>query len=81
MIVCFCHPTTDKDVARYRANGIRNLKDLSQLTGAGRRCTACRHELARLLRDGVFDAQDRDRSIDLPGRSVQHTLAKGAYLR
>lgn len=80
MIVCFCHPTSDKDVERYRANGIRDLQALSRVSNAGRRCAACRHELARLLGEGTPLPSKWKRSMDVPSASVQNEACEGGEL-
>lgn len=49
MIICQCTGTTDRDIARLRAEGLGTVAAVAKLTGAGRNCAPCRSEIVRLL--------------------------------
>lgn len=49
MIICQCTGTTDRDIARLRAEGLGTVAAVAKVTGAGRNCAPCRIEIVRLL--------------------------------
>jgi bacterioferritin-associated ferredoxin len=54
MIVCVCHPTSDRDVDAIIDDGARTVEDISRRCGAGTGCGACVEELReRLLAKGA----------------------------
>lgn len=60
MLVCFCHPTTDRDIDECIREGARSVEDIGDMCGAGTGCGACRDELREMLeRAGVGADGDR----------------------
>lgn len=54
MIVCMCHPTSDRDVDAIIDDGARTVEEISRRCGAGTGCGACLEELReRLLTKGA----------------------------
>jgi bacterioferritin-associated ferredoxin len=54
MIVCMCHPTSDRDVDAIIDDGARTVEDIGRRCGAGTGCGACLDELReRLLAKGA----------------------------
>jgi bacterioferritin-associated ferredoxin len=54
MIVCHCAGVTDATIARaIEEEGAVSVADVARLTGAGRRCSPCREEIANLLALGT----------------------------
>ena len=54
MIVCVCHPTSDRDLDAIIDDGARTVEEISRRCGAGTGCGACVDELReRLLAKGA----------------------------
>ncbi len=54
MIVCMCHPTSDRDVDAIIDDGARTVEEIGRRCGAGTGCGACVDELReRLLAKGA----------------------------
>jgi bacterioferritin-associated ferredoxin len=49
MIVCLCHPTTDRDIDAIIDDGARTVEEISRRCGAGTGCGACLGELRERL--------------------------------
>ena len=49
MIVCLCHPTSDRDVDAIIDDGARTVEEISRKCGAGTGCGACVGELQERL--------------------------------
>ena len=49
MIVCLCHPTSDRDVDAIIDDGARTVEEISRRCGAGTGCGACVEELRERL--------------------------------
>ena len=49
MIVCMCHPTSDRDVDAIIDDGARTVEEISRRCGAGTGCGACVDELRERL--------------------------------
>ena len=45
MIVCMCHPTSDRDVDAIIDDGARTVEEIGRRCGAGTGCGSCRDEL------------------------------------
>jgi len=45
MIVCFCHPTSDRDVDAIIDDGARTVEDIGRRCGAGTGCGTCLEDL------------------------------------
>jgi bacterioferritin-associated ferredoxin len=57
MIVCLCHPTSDRDVDAIIDEGARTVEEISRRCGAGTGCGACVGELhERLAAKGAGSA-------------------------
>jgi bacterioferritin-associated ferredoxin len=75
VIVCLCHPTSDRDVDAIIDDGARTVEEISRRCGAGTGCGSCLEELHQRLvakgavgcsRDGGADGADtRDAATDL----------------
>lgn len=60
MIVCLCHPATERDVDACIRDGARSVEDIGAMCGAGQGCGACQHDLReRLERAGLGGDADR----------------------
>lgn len=71
MIVCFCHPTSDRDLDAVIDEGARTVEDIGRRCGAGTGCGSCLEDLRERLsqrgaggcaRDGDRDAASLDAS-------------------
>jgi bacterioferritin-associated ferredoxin len=49
MIVCMCHPTSDRDVDAIIDDGARTVEDIGRRCGAGTGCGACVEDLRERL--------------------------------
>ena len=69
MIVCLCHPTSDRDVDAIIDDGARTVEDIGRRCGAGTGCGACVDELRdRLSAKGA--GCPRDAAQDTSGPLV-----------
>jgi bacterioferritin-associated ferredoxin len=71
MLVCLCHPTTDRDVDTAIDDGARTVQDLARRCGAGTGCGGCVDELRERLSARGANACTRDcafASGSLPSR-------------
>jgi bacterioferritin-associated ferredoxin len=54
VIVCLCHPTSDRDLDAIIDDGVHTVEEIGRRCGAGTGCGACRGELRdRLAARGV----------------------------
>ena len=51
VLVCFCHPTTDRDVDAAIDEGARTVADLGRRCGAGTGCGSCHSMIDMMLAD------------------------------
>jgi bacterioferritin-associated ferredoxin len=65
MIVCMCHPTSDRDVDAIIDDGARTVEDIGRRCGAGTGCGACVDELRDRLNAKGAGGCSRDCSSDL----------------
>ena len=66
MIVCLCHPTSERDVDAIIDEGARTVEDIGRRCGAGTGCGACVGELReRLQAKGSGGSCVRDCATDL----------------
>lgn len=49
MIVCMCHPTSDRDLDAVIDEGARTVEDIGRRCGAGTGCGACVDDLRERL--------------------------------
>jgi bacterioferritin-associated ferredoxin len=60
MIVCMCHPTSDRDLDAVIDEGARTVEDIGRRCGAGTGCGSCLEELReRLSQRGCARECDR----------------------
>ncbi|MBV9595058.1 MAG: (2Fe-2S)-binding protein [Actinobacteria bacterium] len=52
MFACICHAVTEDRVALAAADGVRDVGDLGEITGAGTGCGSCLDRLSDLLDEG-----------------------------
>jgi len=65
MIVCLCHPTSDRDVDAIIDEGARTVEDIGRRCGAGTGCGSCVEELRdRLSAKGAGCPRDSDVAHD-----------------
>ena len=59
MLVCLCHPTTDRDVQNAIDDGARSVDEIGERCGAGTGCGSCRRYLGeQLARAGCAASAD-----------------------
>ena len=49
MIVCLCHPTSDRDLDAVIDDGARTVEEIGRRCGAGTGCGSCLEELRERL--------------------------------
>ena len=65
MIVCMCHPTSDRDLDAVIDEGARTVEDIGRRCGAGTGCGCCLDELReRLSQRGCARECDRQAADD-----------------
>jgi bacterioferritin-associated ferredoxin len=65
MIVCMCHPVSDRDVDAVIDEGARTVEEIGQRCGAGTGCGICREELRDRLAAKGASSCGRDCPTDL----------------
>ena len=65
MLVCICHPTSDRDIESVIDEGARTVDDIGRKCGAGTGCGACVDELRDRLSQRGANACSRDCAADL----------------
>lgn len=65
MIVCLCHPTSDRDIDAMIDDGVRTVEEISRKCGAGTGCGACVGELRERLQAKGAPACGRDCANDI----------------
>lgn len=65
MIVCLCHPTSDRELDAIIDDGARTVEEISRRCGAGTGCGACVGELRERLQAKGGTACNRDCASDL----------------
>ena len=74
MIVCMCHPTSDRDVDAIIDDGARTVEEISRRCGAGTGCGACLDELRERLSAKGASGCSRDCANDHPSGVVSAGL-------
>ena len=69
MLICLCHPATDRDVDACIQDGARSVDDVGEMCGAGTGCGACVDELREQLERAGFSGE-ADRPRGCPGMLV-----------
>jgi bacterioferritin-associated ferredoxin len=65
MLLCLCHPTTDRDVDAAIDDGARTVQDLARRCGAGTGCGGCIDELRGRLAARGANTCSRDCAVPL----------------
>jgi bacterioferritin-associated ferredoxin len=65
VLVCICHPTSDRDVESVIDDGARTVAEIGQKCGAGTGCGACVDELRDRLSARGANGCPRDCAADL----------------
>jgi len=65
VLVCICHPTSDRDLESVIDEGARTVDEIGQRCGAGTGCGACLDELKDRLSSKGANACPRDCATDL----------------
>jgi bacterioferritin-associated ferredoxin len=78
MIVCLCHPTTDRDIDAIIDDGARTVEEISRRCGAGTGCGACLGELRERLdsKGGAACPRDCAGSNDLVSANLVAARAR-----
>lgn len=64
MYVCVCNAVTDSDIRKAVDSGVRNMKQLGQVTNCGTTCGCCREVAVKILQQTLTD--NRESRISLP---------------
>jgi len=65
VLVCICHPTSDRDLEAVIDDGARTVQEIGQRCGAGTGCGACVEELNERLTTRGANGCPRDCASDL----------------
>jgi bacterioferritin-associated ferredoxin len=65
VLVCICHPTSDRDLDAVIDDGARTLQEIGQRCGAGTGCGACVDDLRDRLVSRGANGCPRDCASDL----------------
>lgn len=65
VLVCLCHPTSDRDLDAVIDDGARTVQDIGRRCGAGTGCGACVDELRDRLNAKGANNCSRDCANDL----------------
>jgi bacterioferritin-associated ferredoxin len=65
VLVCICHPTSDRDLEAVIDDGARTVEEVGQRCGAGTGCGACVEELHERLTTRGANGCPRDCAPDL----------------
>jgi bacterioferritin-associated ferredoxin len=65
VLVCLCHPTSDRDLENVIDEGARTVQEIGQRCGAGTGCGACVEELRDRLAAKGGNPCARDCASDL----------------
>ncbi|MDX2086410.1 MAG: (2Fe-2S)-binding protein [Kofleriaceae bacterium] len=65
MLICLCHPTSDRDLDTVIDEGARTVQEIGQRCGAGTGCGACVEELRDRLQAKGANHCSRDCAADL----------------
>ena len=59
MYVCVCNAVTESDIRSAVVGGVRNLQQLTRMTGCGSTCGCCKEMAANVLKQAVSDAHQQ----------------------
>ncbi len=65
MLVCLCHPASDRDIDQIIDDGARTVADVGRKCGAGTGCGACVEEIRDRLAAKGANSCSRDCASDL----------------
>jgi len=65
MLVCLCHPASDRDIDAIIDDGARTVQDVGRKCGAGTGCGACVEEIRDRLNAKGANSCSRDCASDL----------------
>ena len=65
MIICVCHPTSDRDLDAVIDDGARTVEEIGRRCGAGTGCGTCVGELRERLQSRGANDGGRDCASDL----------------
>jgi len=65
VLVCLCHPTSNREVDSIIDEGARTIEEIGERCGAGTGCGACRDELKDRLNAKGANGCPRDCAADL----------------
>ncbi|MBX3162410.1 MAG: (2Fe-2S)-binding protein [Deltaproteobacteria bacterium] len=65
MLICLCHPTSDRDLDAVIDNGATTVQEIGQRCGAGTGCGACVEDLRDRLNAKGVNGCPRDCAPDL----------------
>ena len=65
MLICLCHPTSDRDLDAVIDDGARTIQEIGQRCGAGTGCGACVDDLRDRLASKGANGCSRDCAQDL----------------
>jgi len=65
VIVCFCHPASDRDIDAHIDDGARTVEEIGRRCGAGTGCGTCVDELRQRLESRGANGCGRDCAADL----------------
>jgi len=65
MLVCLCHPSSDRAIDAVIDDGARTVEEIGQRCGAGTGCGACVDELRERLQQKGANGCARDCAQDL----------------
>ena len=65
VLVCICHPTSERDLDTVIDDGARTIQEIGQRCGAGTGCGACLEELRERLDNRGSNGCPRDCASDL----------------
>lgn len=64
MIVCLCHPTSDRELDAIIDDGARTVEEISNRCGAGTGCGACIGEISERLQAKGATSCNRDCAVE-----------------
>jgi bacterioferritin-associated ferredoxin len=65
VLVCLCHPASDRQIDAVIDDGARTIEEIGQKCGAGTGCGACKDELRERLSCKGANGGSRDCAPDL----------------
>jgi bacterioferritin-associated ferredoxin len=63
MYVCVCNAVTDSDIRKAVDDGVRNLRQLSQMTGCSTTCGCCKDMAVEVLKQSLAENRVTQRAL------------------